>query len=50
MLLYGLTRGFFGDGPEATLVGAVVVIGFSIHWGLSLAEAEFGPTAREPAT
>nr|WP_256471663.1 YIP1 family protein [Oceanicola sp. 502str15] len=45
MLLYGLTRGFIGDGPEATLVGAVVVIGFFVHWGLCLVEAEFGPEA-----
>lgn len=47
MLLYGLTRGFIGDGPEATLVGTVVVVGFFIHWGLCLKEAEFGPSARE---
>nr|WP_244867833.1 YIP1 family protein [Vannielia litorea] len=45
MLLYGLTRGFIGNGPEATLVGVVVIVGFFAHWGLCLAEAEFGPSA-----
>ncbi len=45
MLLYGLTRGFIGDGAEATLVGAIVTIAFFAHWGVCLAEAEFGPSA-----
>ncbi|QDC09604.1 YIP1 family protein [Oceanicola sp. D3] len=45
MLLYGLTRGFIGEGPEATLVGALVVIGFFAHWAICLTEAEFGAAA-----
>ncbi|SIN89959.1 YIP1 family protein [Vannielia litorea] len=47
MLLYGLTRGFIGDGAEATLVGAVVTLAFLVHWALCLTEAEFGPSAGE---
>lgn len=39
-LLSGLTAGFFGPGPERTLTGALLAVGFLGHWVLALAEAE----------
>lgn len=39
MLLYGLTRGFIGQGPEATLVGVVWAVGFLFILIQSLREA-----------
>ncbi|RYG90988.1 hypothetical protein EU803_13465 [Loktanella sp. IMCC34160] len=39
MLLYGLVRGFIGQGPEATLVGVVWALGFLFILIQSLREA-----------
>ena len=49
MLLQGLTAGMVGPGPALTLVQLTVVAGFLLHWGLCLAEAEYGPEAEVSA-
>ncbi|MGL4319467.1 MAG: YIP1 family protein [Paracoccaceae bacterium] len=40
VLLQGLTMGFIGPGPQATLVGVLAGAGFLILWMIMLTEAE----------
>lgn len=47
MLLNGLVAGFVGDGLELQITGGVTLLAFALIWGISLAEAEKGPAARE---
>jgi len=47
MLLYGLVAGIIGPSIQLTLTGAVTGLAFLVHWGISLAEAEKPPSARE---
>lgn len=41
-LLWGLVAGFIGPGPALTLVGAVALLAFVVHWSLNLWFAERG--------
>ena len=41
VLLRGLVAGFIGPGPELTLAGAVLAVGFLAIWGAGLRVAEF---------
>jgi hypothetical protein len=47
LLLNGLVAGFVGPGAALTLVGLVTGLAFLALWGISLAEAEKPPEARE---
>ncbi|MAM60547.1 YIP1 family protein [Maritimibacter sp. UBA3975] len=44
-LLWGLTVGFVGPGTAETLVGAIALAAFVIHWVLNLIVAESGGRA-----
>jgi len=43
-LLWGLTQGFLGRGPQEALVGAVALAAFLVHWSLNLWTAERRPS------
>ncbi|WP_417258798.1 YIP1 family protein [Celeribacter sp.] len=40
-LLWGLTMGFIGQGPAATITGALALVAFLIFWGAGLREVAF---------
>jgi len=40
-LLWGLTSGFIGQGPAATITGALALVAFLIFWGAGLREVAF---------
>jgi hypothetical protein len=41
-LLNGLVAGMIGPGPQANVVGVILITAFFAHWVLALAEAERG--------
>ena len=41
-LLWGLVTGFIGPGVEESIVGAIALAAFLIHWIVNLVSAEAG--------